>query len=245
VDHLTYKASLTGCLIFSSTLLLNSCGRLPASLDPKSGTAVQIANLGWVMFGLGTLIWIAVMVLLFMGLFQRNSSELYTPLSKQENKRVINLWIVGGGMVMPTVILIGLIAWTVGALRTIPFEKPIDGLTIEITGHQWWWEVHYPEHDITLKDELRIPVGEPVALGLSSADVIHSFWVPQLHGKFDLVPGRTFQFILQADQAGEYAGRCAEFCGTLHARMTFVVVAMPLEEFEAWLTSPTERSNEP
>jgi cytochrome c oxidase subunit 2 len=245
VDYLKQKVFFMACLIFSSTLLLCGCGRLPASLDPKSNTAEQITNLGWAMFGLGTLVWIAVMILLFAGLFRRSSSELYGALPEQENKRVVNLWIVGGGMVIPTVILIGLIAWTVGVLRAIPFEKSEDSLVIEVTGHQWWWEVHYPGHDITLKDELRIPVGVPVEVSLSSADVIHSFWVPQLHGKFDLVPGRTFQFILQADQAGEYAGRCAEFCGTLHARMTFMVVAMPLEEFGIWLDPTTEESNEP
>jgi cytochrome c oxidase subunit 2 len=100
--------------------------------------------------------------------------------------------------------------------------------------------VRYPDHDLILKDEIRIPAGQPVTIRLSSADVIHSFWVPELHGKFDLVPGRTHEFVLQADQPGEYAGRCAEFCGQFHARMMFVVIAMKYEEFTAWLESESQ-----
>jgi cytochrome c oxidase subunit 2 len=92
----------------------------------------------------------------------------------------------------------------------------------------------------TLKDEIRIPVGQPVEVRLSSTDVIHSFWVPELHGKFDLVPGRTHTFILQADQPGEYRGQCAEFCGRGHARMTVFVVAIPPDEFTIWLDSQTQ-----
>jgi heme/copper-type cytochrome/quinol oxidase subunit 2 len=112
-----------------------------------------------------------------------------------------------------------------------------DGLVVEVIGHQWWWEVKYPGYDTTLVDEVRIPTGEPVTMRLHSADVIHSFWVPELHGKFDLIPGRVYEFVLQADQPGEYKGRCAEFCGLSHARMTFIVIAMQPEEFTSWLGS--------
>ena len=193
------------------------------------------------MFGLGTIIWIGVIVLLLVGLFRRGgSSGTYAPLPDHQHTRTVNLWVVGGGIVMPTLVLIGLIALTVGALRDIPAVTPSEGVTIEVIGHQWWWEVVYPGRDITLKDEIRIPAGQPVEVRLSSTDVIHSFWVPELHGKFDLIPGRTHVFVLQADQPGEYRGQCAEFCGRQHARMTIIVVAMPPEEFTAWLDSSTQ-----
>ena len=163
--------------------------------------------------------------------------EAYIPLGEAEHDRTVNRWIVGGGIVMPTIVLIGLVALTVGALRRIPATAPSAEVVIEVTGHQWWWEVQYPDQGITLRDEIRIPVGQPIQMRLTSADVIHSFWVPQLHGKFDLIPGRTHVFVLQANEPGEYRGQCAEFCGLSHARMTFTVVAVPPEEFTVWLDS--------
>jgi cytochrome c oxidase subunit 2 len=238
VNHLVPKALLTTFLATACALLLNGCAGMPASLNPHSSAAAQIALLWWVMFVLGAVIWVGVTILLLVGLFRRrHTPEAYAPLPEQQQVRTVNLWIVGGGIMMPTLVLIALIALTVGTLRSIAAEKPIagGGIVIEVTGHQWWWEVRYPEQGITLQDELRIPAGQPVEVRLSSADVIHSFWVPELHGKFDLVPGRTYTFVLQADRPGEYRGRCAEFCGRLHARMTFMVVAVPPEEFNAWL----------
>ena len=214
---------------------------MPASLNPQSGATAQIAMLWWVMFGLGVVIWVGVTLLLLLGLFRRRRvPEAYTRLPEDQRVRTVNLWILGGGIIMPTLVLIGLIALTVGTLRSIPAGTPSEGVVIEVIGHQWWWEVRYPDQSITLRDEIRIPTGQPVQMRLSSADVIHSFWAPELHGKFDLIPGRTQVFVLQADRSGEYRGQCAEFCGLLHARMTFVVVAVPPEEFTVWLASRSQ-----
>ena len=229
---------LTMIYLFASGLLLSGCVGMPASLNPQSPAAEQITFLWWVMFWAGTVIWIVVTILLLVGLFRRQGkAEAYIPLEETEHDRSVNRWIVGGGIVMPTVVLIGLVALTVGALRQIPATAPSAEVVIEVTGHQWWWEVRYPEQDISLRDEIRIPAGQPVEVRLTSADVIHSFWVPELHGKFDLIPGRTHVFVLQANEPGEYRGQCAEFCGLRHARMTFTVVAMPPEEFTVWLDS--------
>src|SRR5690606_27536235 len=101
---------------------------------------------------------------------------------------------------------------------------------------RWWWEVHYEDEGVVTANEIHIPLGQPVQLQLTSADVIHSFWVPQLHGKIDMVPGEVNSLRLQADDAGEYRGICADFCGAQHARMQFIVVASPPEEFQAWLS---------
>ena len=109
-------------------------------------------------------------------------------------------------------------------------------LRINVTGHQWWWQVHYPDSGIQLRDELHIPVGVPVDLHLTSADVVHSFWVPRLGGKLDMIPGRTNVLRLQADRADTYRGMCAEFCGLEHAHMRFTVTAHDPGEFKTWLT---------
>jgi len=239
-NQVTHRLLIILCLIAISVYVLSGCTSLPSSLNPKSNASAQIAVLWWAMFGLGTMIWVGVTVLLLMALFRRGTSDTYAALPDHQHTRTVNLWVVGGGIIMPTLILISLIALTVGALRSIPSQKMPGGLVIEVTGHQWWWEALYPDRGITLKDQIRIPVGQPVEVRLSSTDVIHSFWVPELHGKFDLVPGRTHTFILQADQPGEYRGQCAEFCGRWHARMTVVVVVLPPEEFITWLDSQTQ-----
>lgn len=109
---------------------------------------------------------------------------------------------------------------------------------IRVIGHRWWWEVDYPDHQIVTANELVIPIGEPVGIELSSVDVIHSFWVPQLHGKMDMIPGRVTHFWMQADRPGIYRGQCAEYCGLQHAHMAFVVKALPPEQFVRWLESP-------
>ncbi|HXW00915.1 MAG TPA: cytochrome c oxidase subunit II, partial [Anaerolineae bacterium] len=111
----------------------------------------------------------------------------------------------------------------------------LDEVIVEIEGNQWWWEVNYPLQEFTTANEIHIPVGPPVELKVTSIDVIHSFWVPELHGKIDLIPGQTNSFWLQADEPGVYYGECAEFCGIQHAKMALVVVAQPEAEFTAWL----------
>lgn len=145
-------------MIAASALLLAACGGLPSSLKPQSDAAAQITSLWWVVFGLGRIIWIGVIVLLLVGLFRRGgSSGTYAPLSDHQHARTVNMWVVGGGIVMPTLVLIGMVALTVGTLRAIPAVKPSAGVTIEVIVHQWWWEVVYPDRGITLKDD---PAGQ-------------------------------------------------------------------------------------
>ena len=239
------KALIRVFLLTICVPIITGCASLPASLRPQSNAASQIAVLWWVMFGLGSVIWIGVTALLLGGLFRRHRAPgTYASLPANQRARTVFIWIVGGGIVMPTLVLIGLGALTVGTLHSIPAATPSAGVVIEVIGHQWWWEVRYPDRDITLTNEIRIPAGEPVQVRLTSTDVIHSFWVPELHGKFDLIPGRTHIFVLEADQPGEYRGQCAEFCGLRHARMTFTVIAMPPEEFTLWLNSQSESAVE-
>jgi len=239
VRQIVHKTCFTPFwLVTACAALLGGCGPLPASINPQGEAAAQIAVLWWVTFALGTLIWVGFTALLLAGLFRRRRApEPYVPLPEQEHAQAVRRWVLGAGVAMPTVVLVALVALTVWTLRSIPSANPSGGLVVEVTGHQWWWEVHYPEQGVILQNEVRIPAGQPVEVRLSSADVIHSFWVPELHGKFDLTPGRTHTFVLQAGQPGTYRGRCAEFCGRLHARMTFHVIVMELEEFTAWLSA--------
>ena len=137
-------------------------------------------------------------------------------------------WIVWLGIVLPTVVLTGVLVVTVLTMRSVSRAAPEGSVQIDVTGYQFWWAATYPEHGVTVANELHIPVDEPVELRLTSADVIHSFWVPELHGKLDLLPGRPpTPWCSRPTSLAIYGGECAEFCGLQHANMGFLVVAQP------------------
>jgi cytochrome c oxidase subunit 2 len=159
------------------------------------------------------------------------------------------LWILGGGVLFPGVVLAALFVWT---LPLSPLWRPVPppgALVVAVTGHMWWWEVRYRDPatgaDILTANEIRIPAGRPVYLALSSADVIHSFWVPQLAGKLDMLPGRWQHLLLTADRPGSYRGQCAEFCGEQHARMALQVVALEPAAFDDWLAGQARPAQPP
>jgi cytochrome c oxidase subunit 2 len=147
------------------------------------------------------------------------------------------LWIPAvGGIAVPIVVLAALFALT---LRTLPKTSPASasdtGLTIQVVGRQWFWDVTYPKQGVRTANELHIPVGVPVNVEVSSGDVVHSFWVPELNRKIDMIPGQTNRVTLEADRPGTFRGQCAEFCGLQHAHMAFYVVAQPKDDFDVWL----------
>lgn len=146
-------------------------------------------------------------------------------------------WIVVAGVIVPAVILTGSYLYTLRTIALTHAERDAD-LTVEVIGRQWWWEVHYlnaaGERWFETANEIHIPAGQRVRFRLRAADVIHSFWVPQLAGKLDMIPGRVNQFTIQADEPGVYRGQCAEYCAGPHALMAFLVVAQPEEEFRRW-----------
>jgi cytochrome c oxidase subunit 2 len=123
------------------------------------------------------------------------------------------------------------------------------GVAVEITGHQWWWEIRYPNEDassyFTTANEIHIPTGVPVTFTLLGGDVIHSFWVPNLTGKKDLIPGKISTLWLQADRPGEYRGQCAEYCGLQHAHMGLRVIAEPFDQFDAWRRNQIQSAAQP
>ena len=139
------------------------------------------------------------------------------------------VWIAGGGIAFPVLVLSALLVYSTARGLSLQHSSAAD-LVIEVSGVQWWWEVRYRDpatgREIRSANEIRVPVGRPVMLGLTTADVIHSFWVPALGGKVDMVPGRVQQLRIEVTQPGVHRGVCAEFCGDQHAKMALHVVAV-------------------
>jgi cytochrome c oxidase subunit 2 len=200
------------------------------SLDPRGPSAESIADLWWLMLALGVAVFVLFAAVLVRSLFRRPGNGRPEDVERRGGR-----WILAGGVFMPLIVLIVVFSATVAAMRALPHEPPPEALVVEVVGHQWWFEVSYPEAGVTVVDELHLPVGRPVALHLSSADVIHSFWVPELGGKLDMLPDDTNVLVLQADEPGEWSSQCAEFCGLEHATMRVHVVAESPEAFAQWM----------
>ncbi|HEY2743444.1 MAG TPA: cytochrome c oxidase subunit II [Polyangia bacterium] len=159
-------------------------------------------------------------------------------------------WLLIGGFIIPGIAFVGVFIATIAVLRVFPIEHGITGRAeIRVTARQWWWQIDYVDGPLqdqfVTANEIHIPVGRPIELELESADVIHSFWAPRLHGKVDLVPGIHNHIRIEADAPGVYPGACAEFCGLEHAKMRFVVVAQSKDEYERWLASQRRSSVPP
>ena len=209
---------------------------MPSSLDPRGPAAANIADLWWVMFFLGTAVFLLVIGLMFFGLFSRRTDA--EPDESQGHR-----WVIFGGILMPVVVLAVVFIFTIRSSMLL--ANATGTLVIEVTGWRWWWEISYPEYDVTTANELHIPAGTPVELRLTSGDVIHSFWVPQLHGKMDLVPGQENTLIIQADEPDIYRGECAEYCGLQHSLMQFLVIAEHPDDFDSWIAAQQQEALQP
>lgn len=196
-----------------------------SALTPAGMEAATVLRLFWVMLAGSVVVWLAVLAIAWHALRRRAPADV----------RRAHWLILAGGVATPTVVLGALLAWGLALMPQLRAAVPPGALQVAVSGEQWWWRVHYPGAGVDTANEIRIPVGRPVALTLDSPDVIHSFWVPALAGKVDMVPGRSNTLVLQADRAGTYRGVCAEFCGASHAQMRLLVVAMPPAGFERWL----------
>jgi cytochrome c oxidase subunit II len=218
-------------------LQVAGCANAPSTLDTRGPAAESLAILWWLLFGLGTVVFVVVTgYILYSSLKPLPASGPRAVVGADE--RFVTVW----GIAIPAIILLvvlGATIWAGDATYRPPSEPE---LTIEVVGHTFWWEVRYPDAEATVitANEIHMPVGQPVRLLLTAEDVIHSFWVPQLHGKMDQIPGHTNEFWLQADEPGEYRGICAEFCGIQHAQMHFLLVASEEAEFDDWLAAQGE-----
>lgn len=212
----------------------------PSPLNPASEVARDIADLFWITFGIATVIFILVEGLLLYAIirFRRRKPEVIPP--KIHGSTPVEIaWTAAPALLL--LIVFVLMVRTMGATAAPPAEPPAEAIRVKVTSHQWWWEFQYPELGIITANELHVPVGKPIVFELTSADVIHSFWAPQLAGKTDNIPGQTTTMWFQADQPGIYGGRCAEFCGAQHANMLFQVIAEPAEQFAQWVTQQQAR----
>jgi cytochrome c oxidase subunit II len=200
-------------------MLLAGCNTHQSTLAPFGADAADIRYLFLVMLG-GALMIATAVALLMRHAMRAPEGEL----THAGGMRLV-LWLGG---IVPTVVLLGLLVWSLPYMKPRPVG-PAD-LTIAVEGEQFWWRVLYRPAGaapVETANEVRIPVGRTVAFRLSAADVVHSFWIPGLGGKMDMIPGRTNTLVVRADKAGRYRGQCAEFCGLSHALMALDVVAMP------------------
>jgi cytochrome c oxidase subunit 2 len=198
-------------------------------LDPHGPFSNTVTTLAWGLIALMTLIFIGVCAAMWVALY--GSDELRAKLG---GERVVK-WF---GLIVPAGVLLLLLAWGLTLAAGMTAIQG-DELRMRVSGNIYWWRVSYLDaagkETFADANELHIPVGRPVVVDMVSEDVIHSFWVPKLGGKMDMIPGRTNQLKLQADQAGVYGGQCAEFCGGAHALMGFVVVAHEPADWQRWL----------
>ena len=198
----------------------------PPVLDPAGPYATSVSLLSWILFGMAGAVLLVVIAALYIALFGRPALQ-----AKVGGKKAI--WI--GGIAFPLVVLTALLIYGLSLTRHLSDAIQGNELRIRITGEMWWWRVAYLDGQgrevVQDANELHIPAGRPVVLELQSADVIHSFWVPRLSGKLDMIPGRRNLMRIQADEPGVFGGQCAEYCGGPHALMGFTVVAHEPAQF--------------
>jgi cytochrome c oxidase subunit 2 len=212
---------------------LAGCGGPQSILDPAGPSARLAATLWWGMFALFALVLAVVVTLWLYAVHGRRK------IPRRENGRA---WIIGGGVLLPLLSVAAILAFGIPAGHRMGVFHERDPLVVEVTGHQWWWQVRYPGAAVETANQLVIPAGRPIHIHAGSGDVIHSFWVPRLGGKIDMIPGRRNVIQIEADRPGVYRGQCAEFCGAQHARMVLVVEALDAEAFEHWLAQRQGRT---
>ena len=205
----------------------------PSPLAPAGSEAHRLAGVWWLILGLGTFVAVFVLALVVVGLLRRRGDPDPDGPEDEDHPRD-QRFVTLGGLVLPVVVL------TVAAVATVTTSRALRRpdrreVPVEVVGQQWFWRVRYPGTGVATANELRLPVDRPVDVRLRSVDVIHSFWVPRLAGKVDLIPGQTNHLRFTPTKVGSYRGECAEFCGLQHAHMAFVVVVMPSEAFDRWI----------
>ena len=229
-------------------VLASACSDAPLNyMVPHGPVASSEARLGWWLVIVSGVVVAIVALLVVIGGLRRPARDT-TALERTAGHGGL-LWIYLGGLLIPAVILVISFALTLGTLHATARPARDAAATIQIVGHRWWWEVRYldpdPTKTIETANEMHVPVGQPVRLQLTSSDVIHSFWVPQLAGKTDVIPGQTNVAWLEADSAGVYRGACTEYCGLQHANMAVTVIAESPAAFTAWQVAQRASASPP
>jgi cytochrome c oxidase subunit 2 len=218
------------CRATGSCVLGLSPVQSPSALAPASTQAAALHEVTLVLIAGAAVLFAGTMVLLALALWRGRRRPV-----------AAGWWVLGGGIVLPVVVLSAALLYSTA--RTAGLERTLaqPPLVVSVTGRLWWWEVRYRDPagggDIVLANELRLPVGRATQVALLSDDVIHSFWVPELGGKRDLVPGRVNHLVITPERPGTFRGQCAEYCGDQHARMALQVIGLEPAEFERWLAA--------
>jgi cytochrome c oxidase subunit 2 len=219
-------------LLWLPVLLLAGCSGAQSTLSPAGLEAERIATLFWWMTAGSVAVWSVVVIL-----------AVYAVRARPEvHRRQANALILTGA-VLPAVVLGVLLVPGLGMLPDMIAPAPQGTLRISVYGEQWWWRVRYEPpggQPFETANEVRLPVGEPVEFLLHSNNVIHSFWIPALGGKMDMIPGRVNRLALHPTKTGSFRGACAEFCGRGHANMRFHAIVLPADEFRIWLARQAE-----
>jgi cytochrome c oxidase subunit 2 len=232
-------------LAVAAVLLVAACGA-QSTFAPAGPAAERLRDLGWMIIVTFLAATAVVWVLLVWIVFRRRGSLAeHAPVDQGGG---IN-WILVGGIAVPATVLAIIFVATLGTMSAFPIDHHQRAPEIRVIGHQWWFQIEYVigghHQRIASATEIHIPLGRPVDIALQTRDVIHSFWVPQLHGKVDLVPGFTNHITIQADRPGTYRGECAEYCGAQHAHMILFVIAEPEEQFQKWLAAQRQPAVRP
>ncbi len=230
-------------------LILAGCAPTPAIFDPVGTPADRLSTLGWILCLAGSAIWLAVTGMVLWPLLRRGpepDEPAGEPAGERTGAAPGSTRLIVYGTLASVLVLGGVFALTVLDLAAIGREAPEEELVVEVIGHRWWWEVRYPEQPalrgvvpgggpVTTANEIHVPGGRRVRVRVRTADVIHSFWVPQMAGKIDLIPGQTNETWFRAGRTGVFLGQCAEYCGLQHANMKFQIVVRTEEAFRSWL----------
>jgi cytochrome c oxidase subunit II len=233
------RAAVLCTLCCAASVLLGGCGGgSPSALDPHGPKAEDVTVSWWILFAVAAFVCVLVIAAAILAaVFRRRVKAV----DQRDGRRFVLVL----GVVLPSIVFAATFALSVTDIaRSANPPKPA-ALTVEVIGHQWWWEVRYPGRGAITANEVHVPVGMPVHLKLRTADVIHSFWVPQVMPKRDLLPKRVNETWISVNQAGTYRGECAEYCGVEHALMDFSVVAQPRAEFRSWMQKQADAAQTP
>jgi len=217
--------------------------RAMSTLGAGSREAARVTHLTWFLLIAAAVVYVIVIAALLAAVLRRrggvDADVDTTPVSVRP--------VIIGGAVIPGVILVALFVAGLGAMRAYPTPVGAEPIRFFVTGHQWWWDVSYRDASASFRtaNEIHVPVGRQVEIQLTSADVIHSFWVPRLHGKIDVIPGDTNAIRFTATRIGSYRGQCAEYCGLQHANMAFAVVVEDSASFARWLAAQGQQAASP